>query len=63
MSDRIVPITMENLPIVRIDELHTHLQELQDDPSVPLNVKLLDDVELQLTGAQTFSSSINIIDF
>lgn len=50
MSDRIVPTTMENLPIVRIDELHTHLQELQDDPSVPLNVKLLDDVELQLTG-------------
>lgn len=56
MADRIVPTTMENLPIARIDELHTHLQELQNDPSMPLNVKLLDDVELQLTGVYSFNS-------
>lgn len=49
MTAHIIP-TMENIPISRIDELHTHLSQLQDAPETPIDVKLLDDVELQLTG-------------
>lgn len=50
-SDGIVPsYTMDNLPVARIDELHTHLAQLQSDPNAEINVRLLDEVELQLTG-------------
>ncbi|KHN99321.1 uncharacterized protein MAM_03019 [Metarhizium album ARSEF 1941] len=37
------------MPISGIQELQTHLQHLLGDPSLPFNLKLLDDVELQLT--------------
>ncbi|KAG6001161.1 hypothetical protein E4U21_004660 [Claviceps maximensis] len=40
---------MDNVPISGISELQHHLQQLTDDPSLPFQVKLLDDVELQLT--------------
>ncbi|KAH0599748.1 hypothetical protein MHUMG1_02538 [Metarhizium humberi] len=40
---------MDNIPISGLQELETHLQLLLGDPSLPFNVKLLDDVELQLT--------------
>lgn len=39
-----------NAPISGIEELRAHLQQLQDEPSTAINVRLLDDVELQLTG-------------
>lgn len=51
MSARTVPeYSMDNIPISGLQELETHLQLLLGDPSLPFNVKLLDDVELQLTG-------------
>ncbi|KAG5923774.1 hypothetical protein E4U42_004840 [Claviceps africana] len=40
---------MDAAPIAGISELQTHLQKVADDPSLPFEVKLLDDVELQLT--------------
>ncbi|KAK3688641.1 hypothetical protein B0T22DRAFT_160263 [Podospora appendiculata] len=42
---------MDTLPITGLDELNKHLDDLVDDPSIPLNAKLFDDVELQLTGS------------
>ena len=51
MSERIIPDgTSDVHPISGIDEFHAHLRELENDPTVPFNLKLLDDVELQLTG-------------
>ncbi|PHH92407.1 hypothetical protein CDD83_7588 [Cordyceps sp. RAO-2017] len=40
---------MDNVPISGLPELHAHLQELVNDAALPINAKLLDDVELQLT--------------
>lgn len=37
-------------PITGLEELDRHLDELVEDPSIPLQAKLFDDVELQLTG-------------
>ena len=51
MSGRTVPVyTMDNIPVSGLPELQAHLQQLLDDGSVPFDAKLLDDVELQLTG-------------
>lgn len=41
---------MEVVPVTGLDELDQHLDELVDDPSIDLNAKLFDHVELQLTG-------------
>ncbi|RFU76869.1 hypothetical protein TARUN_5362 [Trichoderma arundinaceum] len=50
MSDRIIPDSdSESLRISGLDEFQTHLRELENDPSMPFNLKLFDDVELQLT--------------
>jgi len=40
---------IDNTPIDRLDELEKHLQVLKDVPETPLDAKLFDDVELQLT--------------
>ncbi|KAG6074520.1 hypothetical protein E4U33_002462 [Claviceps sp. LM78 group G4] len=40
---------MDNVPIKGLCELEAHLQQLNDDPSLPFQVDLLEDVELQLT--------------
>ncbi|KAK0621788.1 hypothetical protein B0T17DRAFT_535078 [Bombardia bombarda] len=40
-------------PITGLDPLSTHLDDLALDPSLPLNPKLFDDVELQLTETNT----------
>jgi hypothetical protein len=42
---------METTPITGVEELDDHLDQLVEDPSTPLNEKLFDEVELQLTGA------------
>ncbi|KAM7187342.1 hypothetical protein V8F20_011006 [Naviculisporaceae sp. PSN 640] len=42
---------MESTPITGLAELNSHLDELIHDPEIPLNAKLFDDVELQLTDA------------
>ncbi|KAF7551077.1 hypothetical protein G7046_g7824 [Stylonectria norvegica] len=39
---------MDTIPISRLPELETHLQQLVDDPAVPFDAKLLDHIELQL---------------
>lgn len=44
---------MDNVPIKGLCELEAHLQQLNDDPSLPFQVDLLEDVELQLTGKST----------
>ncbi|KAG6042263.1 hypothetical protein E4U41_000007 [Claviceps citrina] len=40
---------MDSVRISGLLELEAHLQQLTDDPSLPFDAKLLDDVELQLT--------------
>ncbi len=41
---------LDEAPISGLDDLEGHLQRLIDFPDTSLNAKLLDDVELQLTG-------------
>lgn len=51
-TERIVPnTTMDNVPISRLDELLAHLEELRSNPETPINERLFDEVELQLTGS------------
>ncbi|KAK0620885.1 hypothetical protein B0T14DRAFT_522307 [Immersiella caudata] len=40
---------MDTTPVTGLDELGRHLDDLVRDPAIPVNAKLLDDVELQLT--------------
>lgn len=40
------------MPVTGVEDLDQHLDDLVEDPNIPLNAKLLDDVELQLTGKQ-----------
>jgi hypothetical protein len=47
---------MEDLPITGLEELERHLQKIQDDPETPLDGKLFDEVELQLTGRLSLTS-------
>jgi hypothetical protein len=49
----------DDTPIFRLEELEAHLQELIASPDVPLDKKLFDAVELQLTG--TFLSKALLI--
>ncbi|KAM0486154.1 hypothetical protein ACHAPX_000856 [Trichoderma viride] len=50
MSERIIPDGISDAhPISGLEEFQTHLAELENDPAVPFNLKLLDDIELQLT--------------
>ncbi|TDZ49740.1 hypothetical protein CTRI78_v007912 [Colletotrichum trifolii] len=44
-------MSTDTIPIVGLDELTAHLDELVSAPETPLNPKILDDVELQLTEA------------
>lgn len=41
---------MESLPITGLEELQNHLQRILEDAETPLEVKLFDEVELQLNG-------------
>lgn len=43
----------DTVPVTGVVELDQHLDALVEDPNIPLNAKLLDDVELQLTGEQS----------
>ena len=38
------------IPITGLEELESHLQRLVEAPDIPLDAKLFDEVELQLTG-------------
>ncbi|KAL7821595.1 hypothetical protein V8C44DRAFT_315126 [Trichoderma aethiopicum] len=50
MSDRVIPNgSSDSHPISGLDDFQTHLRDLENDPSLPFNLKLLDDIELQLT--------------
>jgi hypothetical protein len=40
----------EKVKIAELEHLENHLEQLLEDPQTPLNAKLFDDVELQLTG-------------
>jgi hypothetical protein len=44
---------MESVPVTGLEDLYSHLLQLLEDPDTPLNAKLFDDVELQLTGMYT----------
>lgn len=61
---RIVPEfimgTNATTSISGLPELQSHLQELENDGTIPFNAKLFDDVELQLTGS-TFPSFLFVI--
>ena len=42
---------MEDIPLTGLEELEKHLQQLLEDPdNTPVDAKLFDEVELQLTG-------------
>jgi hypothetical protein len=41
---------MEDIPITGLEELERHLQKLKEDLDTPVDAKLFDEVELQLTG-------------
>lgn len=45
---------MDVPPVAGIDELEVHLHNLVEAPETSLDVKLFDDVELQLTGMSLF---------
>ncbi|KAH0440853.1 hypothetical protein CcaCcLH18_02196 [Colletotrichum camelliae] len=50
MPDPIVPkMTTDTIPITGLDELTAHLDDLVASPETPLQPKILDDIELQLT--------------
>ncbi|KAH9232958.1 hypothetical protein K456DRAFT_1837769 [Colletotrichum gloeosporioides 23] len=50
MSDPVVPkMTTDTIPITGLDELTAHLDDLVASPATPLQPKILDDIELQLT--------------
>lgn len=58
-GDRVVPeLAMDTVPISRLDELHAHLEELGRSPETPINARLFDEVELQLTGNSLPSFSL-----
>ncbi|CZR65642.1 uncharacterized protein PAC_15542 [Phialocephala subalpina] len=42
---------MEEIPVTGLEELEKHLEVLVEAPETPLNAKLFDEVELQLTDA------------
>jgi hypothetical protein len=42
----------DTIPVSGVDELEKHLDQLMSDPTLPLENKLFDDVELQITGKQ-----------
>ena len=39
-----------------LDQIHSHLQEVRDDPSRGLNEKLLEHVDRQVTGMRRLVS-------
>ena len=41
---------MDEIPVTGLEELERHLQYLVEAPETPLDAKLFDEVELQLTG-------------
>ena len=41
---------MDEIPVHGLDELEVHLQKLLEAPEIQLNEKLIDEVDLQLTG-------------
>lgn len=51
MSERVVPQNSDSAPVTGLAELLAHLTELHEpgNESAPLNNKLFDGVELQLT--------------
>ncbi|KAE9571574.1 hypothetical protein CGMCC3_g12419 [Colletotrichum fructicola] len=42
-------MTTDTIPITGLDELTAHLDDLVASPATPLQPKILDDIELQLT--------------
>ena len=49
---------MESTPLTGLDDLDRHLDDLVNDPTLLLNPKLFDDVELQLTGMSPKSNPL-----
>lgn len=41
---------MEDVPITGLEELQRHVEQLLENPDTPVDAKLFDEVELQLTG-------------
>ena len=49
------------IPITGLEELESHLNQIADNPDTPLNAKLFDEVELQLTGMHSLTAPMLII--
>jgi hypothetical protein len=41
---------MDGIPVTGLNELEEHIAMLAEAPDTPVNTKLFDDVELQITG-------------
>jgi hypothetical protein len=50
MSRTAVRMDSDTVPVSGVRELEQHLRDLAADPSLPLDAKVFDHVELQLTG-------------
>jgi hypothetical protein len=48
---------MDGIPISGLPELENHMEQLAEAPDTPVDAKLFDDVELQLTGRSVQSST------
>ncbi|RDA85143.1 hypothetical protein CP532_1578 [Ophiocordyceps camponoti-leonardi (nom. inval.)] len=58
-DDIIVPLRSPTAPISGLTELQAHLEALSNDPSLRPDAKLLDQVELQLTGKKKSHPSLS----
>lgn len=50
MSRTAVKMDTDTIAVSGADDLENHLDQLVIDPTLPLDHKLFDDVELQITG-------------
>lgn len=50
---------MANLAIRGLDELDVHLQEVVKSPDITLDLKLVDEVSIQLTSKSHFAIIMN----
>jgi hypothetical protein len=50
---------MDGVPITGLEELERHIQHLLEDPDTPVDAKLFDEVELQLTGMYASQSFLS----
>lgn len=61
MSRIAVKMDTDTIPVSGVDDLEKHLDQLASDPNLPLDNKLFDHVELQVTGMPSLPSHLSMI--